>query len=254
MKFYSTEVFPLSKEYKKDEDWYIFQDIVFRAEKIISEFPKEKIDEYGKIVIGWLQIFDFFYHSPDHCLNNYMPDEDLEGLINFSNAFLIKNDYYELEANAFNISNWELVFALVSLYEIDHCMLFRSIISSGKISYPNYTKKEHYFSVALSALEAVILAENAKEQSFEIEKIVKSQRREQAKKAALERHRPTHELCSEFIKFYFDGNFKSKSNAADKFIDILEKEKRNILSPTNAKRTLLDALRKFIKEELDKYK
>ena len=50
------------------------------------------------------------------------------------------------------------------------------------------------------------------------------------------------------IDFYESNVFPDMSNAADTFLNQLDEEKSRILEPTNAKRTLVDALSAYKKK------
>lgn len=67
-----------------------------------------------------------------------------------------------------------------------------------------------------------------------------------AKKAAKKRHEPKNQLKQEFCEFWDRGNnHKSQADAARRFYNSLPKDKQ-LLSPTNAVRTLTAALSKHL--------
>lgn len=108
-----------------------------------------------------------------------------------------------------------------------------------------YAQDDSIFPVALSpyavdAMEAVCMAESVQGDvpRLQAAKIISGKSRN----AALIRHQATNELKREFILFCRSGNFKSKADAARRFYDSLDEEKRRLLAPTNAIRTLKEAL------------
>src|SRR3569623_1217585 len=98
---------------------------------------------------------------------------------------------------------------------------------------------------AVDAMEAVCMAECLqREPSRQAAKIISEQNR----KAALQRHVNTSELKRQLIEFFHTGTFKSMAEAARRFYDGLEEGKRKLLAPTNAIRTLTDALSAHLKQ------
>ena len=123
---------------------------------------------------------------------------------------------------------------------------YKKTIDSGKITYPNYNKREVFQSYAKPALEAILYAENATSETLDIESKIKETTSEKARHAASKRHEKYQPIYNEFIQFYYAGEYKVKAEAARQFIWI--KGIENIpLAPTNAERSLLDALRKHEK-------
>jgi len=113
-----------------------------------------------------------------------------------------------------------------------------------------YAEEDPIYHVALApyavdAMEAVCMAECLqREPSHEAVKIISERNR----KAALQRHVHTSELKRQFIEFFLAGTFKSMAQAAGRFLDGLEEGKRKLLAPTNASRTLTDALSAHLKK------
>jgi hypothetical protein len=104
---------------------------------------------------------------------------------------------------------------------------------------------------AIEAIEAVCIGETlleleAKEASVEQEvnkkiSLVRS-------RAAVQRHAKTNALKQRFIEFYRSGKYSSRADAASRFLSGLPDEERKLLAPTNAERTLRDALRKALRD------
>jgi hypothetical protein len=66
-----------------------------------------------------------------------------------------------------------------------------------------------------------------------------------AKQAAKAKHAPINQLKRDFINWYkHEAPETSKRQAAEIFLKGLPLEQKSLLAPTNAARTLLDALRK----------
>ena len=68
-----------------------------------------------------------------------------------------------------------------------------------------------------------------------------------SRQAAIARHAKSTALKQEFIEFYKQREYHSMSHAADRFLAQLDDIKIKILVPSNAKRTLTDALSKHLK-------
>ena len=246
IKFYQSDIFPLEKAYQEDEDWDIFRDIYYRAHIIISSFEHEAINKEAEIARNALFSIDRLSMSPESGFMDEIPEAHARGILNLSYAYRIKHGYKFFKSEKFAVNHWDLFFALIALYEIDTCMLIQQTMNTGRITYPKYNKREHFHAYAQSALESVIYAENDIELSDEVLKQVKETTSERARQAAFKRHEKTQDICHQFIRFYEEGDFKTKSSAADKFLKI-NASAETVLAPTNAKRTLLDALRKYQK-------
>lgn len=114
-----------------------------------------------------------------------------------------------------------------------------------------YAEDESIYPMGLSpyavdAMEAVCMAESLQGDIPRIQaaKIISAQKR----KAALKRHANTNNLKRQFIEFFHTETFKSMAEAARRFYDGLEEGKRKLLAPTNATRTLTDALSAHLKQ------
>lgn len=114
-----------------------------------------------------------------------------------------------------------------------------------------YAEDDAIYPIALSpyavdAMEAVCMAQclHRTEPSRQAAKIISDQNR----KAAIKRHLHITELKRQFIEFFLAGTFKSMAEAARRFYDSLEEGKRKLLAPTNAIRTLTDALSAHLKQ------
>ena len=246
IKYYREDIYPLDKSYLSDSDWDVFNDICYRAYKIISKHTPEIIKDHARMARENLISVDMLSKSTKNGFIDEIPDAHIRGIQNMSLSHLIKHGHEFFECDKFEVKHWGLYFALIALYEIDTCMLLQKPIDSGRITYPNYNKREVFQSYATPALEAVVYAENAETESLQIENKIKETTSEKAKHAASKRHEKYQVIYDEFFQFYDNGNYKNDTEAAREFL----KSKENVklpFAPTNAERSLLDALRKHKK-------
>lgn len=96
----------------------------------------------------------------------------------------------------------------------------------------------------LDAMECICIAESLIRQTNTVQK-VKQKVSLQKQNAAYLRHADSNQLKREFIHFYLSGTHKSRADAARRFYDSLPPNRKRILKPTNAVRTLTDGLREF---------
>ena len=68
-----------------------------------------------------------------------------------------------------------------------------------------------------------------------------------AHKAALKRHEPVQKIKNDLYAFYRAGRFRSQAEAVRRFMNTRDEESLRPLSPTNAERTLKEALSKYIR-------
>ena len=105
----------------------------------------------------------------------------------------------------------------------------------------------------LEAIDAVTYAEHLREAQddavAEADLLFSRQQRDKA----LKKHQPTKAAKEEFFLFWVPGEFKNKSEAARRFLEMLDQEERNPFKgkPENTLRTLIRALRDWLKEESD---
>lgn len=249
---YRTDIYPLPSSYEMDPDWTIFWDIAHRAQTIIAQYDKTTIHQHAETVRNHLFNVDYLSTSTENKFIDEIPDANIRGILNLSYAYRIKHGYRFFQSKRYPINHTDLYFALIALYEIDRAMMVDLTMQSGRYIYPNYNKRDNFHHCAHHALEAVIYAENAITLSDEVDNQVKEKTSERARQAAYKRHEKTRDFCNRFIQIYCGGVFKSKASAAREFIEMHDKDEIP-LAPTNAERTLLDALRKHEKS-LDKFK
>ncbi|MDP2242175.1 MAG: hypothetical protein Q8K18_18715 [Burkholderiales bacterium] len=70
-----------------------------------------------------------------------------------------------------------------------------------------------------------------------------------AKKAAQKRHEPLNQLKQEFCDFWGRGKHQSRAEAARRFYASLPADKKRLLVPSNAERTLTAALSKHLRSK-----
>ena len=178
-----------------------------------------------------------------------------------SEALLKCVEKYELDSDEINNLKWSDMFAvqalsfvsLVCTEEREHNELPENIRNNTNRQYENLYSAGMW---ALDAMESLGYAEmfNALEQkeheiNTNIEKVVVEKISLKNKKAGIARHSKSTALKKEFIQYYQSREFPSMSNAADMFLNQLNDEKRKILAPTNAKRTLIGALSLHLKSK-----
>ena len=78
-----------------------------------------------------------------------------------------------------------------------------------------------------------------------IEAEARHQLRQRNSQAVKQHHAAVKTLKQRFIDYYHADTFPSKRNAAELFYTGLPEDERRLLAPTNAVRTLTDALRDY---------
>lgn len=233
--------------------------IIYRSRTILSSRTKEDIYTINDLN---RYILSEFYNGLDDLLLAIEAEEkgglkpknttDSEPLLKCVEKFdLDSDDIYNLR--------WSEMFAVQALSfvslactdEREHNQLHENDRNNTNRQY------ETLYSVgmwALDAMESLGYAEmfnSLEKQEHEIdsniEKIVTEKISLKNKKAGIARHAKSTALKKEFIQFYISGDFPSMLNAADAFINQLNDEKSRILAPTNAKRTLVEALSSHLK-------
>lgn len=138
-----------------------------------------------------------------------------------------------------NVS-WPELFAVFSLGIIDGAVEFDR--SYGTLAQEDADFYHQWIGQrALDAMEAVCTAEGLLRHE-QMQKEQQKARSDANQRAALKSHQATNNLKREFIHFYLQGNYSSYAEAARRFYEGLEPEKKKLLKPTNAVRTLTDAL------------
>ena len=105
----------------------------------------------------------------------------------------------------------------------------------------------------LEAIDAVTYAEHLREAQddavAEADLLFSRQQRDKG----IKRHQATNAAKEEFFLFWAQREFKNKSEAARRFLEMLDEEDRNPFKgkPENTLRTLIRALRDWLKEESD---
>ena len=105
----------------------------------------------------------------------------------------------------------------------------------------------------LEAIEAVTYAERLFAAQDDAEAEVELLFSQQQRDKGIKRHQATNAAKEEFFLFWAQGDFKNRSEAARRFLEMLDQEHRNPFKgkPENTLRTLIRALRVWLKEESD---
>lgn len=85
----------------------------------------------------------------------------------------------------------------------------------------------------------------------EVQQKLSRSRKEKAANAATMKHFPIAELKEEFYNFYIKREYPSIVEAARRFLAQLPEEKKQLLTPSNAPRTLSEFLGRRLKQEKD---
>jgi len=237
--------------------------VIFRARAVLENVSKEDIDEAISL-IDWMvsQV-----ESTDNQLERRQReianrDEITEIFMERMKRFCCSviqikelEDEYDLCSLQGNQTwKWSQLYALYTLNIIGDAVERAIIINRdykgatyfgrSLANYVSYYLFEAYEMLAIAERKCV--EENITDY---VEKQTRSKISMRNQSAAIQRHAPVRKLKDEFITWYREnereGFFKSKTQAATKFFDNCSEEKRKLLAPTNAVRTLLDALKDY---------
>ena len=123
--FYRENIYPLDKTYQHVSEWDVFNDIGYRAYKIISKHTPEAISKHGKIAREYLFSVDMLSKTNRKDYLDKIPDAEIRGISNMSLSYQIKHGHDFFESENFDVKQWDVFFALIALYEIDTCMLLQ---------------------------------------------------------------------------------------------------------------------------------
>lgn len=156
-------------------------------------------------------------------------------------------EMYDIEAqSALPDAIWAEYFAILALAHIGEIATARRGPIFG--STLGAREKEWWFvesthAHAIQAMEAVCCAEHLVTQA--VVQVAKQEKISlQARQAAIKRHADITRLKQEFFDYYHAGTFSSYVAAAHSFYDGLPRDRQKLLAPTNAVRTLSEALSK----------
>ena len=232
--------------------------IIHRSRTLLLQRTKEEMYEINELC---RYIISEFHNTFDDLLLSFDEESgEFTGKQTTESEKLLKCvEKYDIDSYEIKNLKWSEMFAVqalsfVSLASFDehaHNKLHESVKSNANRQY------ETLYNIStwvLDAMESLGYAEmfNALEQkeheiNVNIEKVVVAKISLKNKKAGIARHAKSTALKKEFIDYFQSGYFPSMSNAADTFLNQLDDEKRRILAPTNAKRTLTEALSSHLK-------
>jgi len=117
--------------------------------------------------------------------------------------------------------------------------------------YEQLGNSAYFILLAAEILELAHIRRCEESKNINNAKFIKSIISEKMSLAALEKHRPTREIKNDFIKEFLSnpGKYPSQSEAARRFYDALPETKKRHLAPTNAIRTLCNALSSTLKTQ-----
>lgn len=230
-----------------------FRQIVYRARKILSGRSRREVVATAD-TLSWLLLCDAAQEINLDLLERQAEELEEENgdsnPLTLSDAQLLAHivetvSLEDINEAVPNLTAPEL-YAVLALGLIDEAAEWEQHYMQA-----GYAEDDSIYPIALSpyavdAMEAVCMAEclQRSEPSRQAAKIISEQNR----KAAIKRHSLINELKRQFIEFFLAGTFKSMAEAARRFYDGLEEGRRKLLAPTNAIRTLTDALSAHLKQ------
>jgi len=233
------------------EDYkFEFVNVVERAKRLLGRWDyhelKEQIDD-----INWL-IFklDLERRNPTGESGVVDPGEKDATI-----PSLIRNHIDEIELNQDTDFSWSQYFGLLALGIIGEALATIHVVENYEVDDMRGALPAKMGSAAIDAVEAVSFGEafldaERRETSIEahIELKTKKSISLRNSKAAIQSHSKINKLKQDFIQFYLSGEHQSRAEAARRFLMRSSEERRSLLVPTNAVRTLTDALRAYEKQ------
>ena len=147
-------------------------------------------------------------------------------------------------------ADWSDYFAVLSLaYIAQAATAYKAFMTGEKAPKREATEAFNINNDKIRATEAITYAEFilelnqlTKNLDAKIEAEARNQLRQQNSQAVKQRHADIKALKQRFIDYYYTETFPSKQNAAEQFYTGLTDDEKRLLAPTNAVRTLTDAL------------
>lgn len=141
---------------------------------------------------------------------------------------------------------WSEIFAVLALGLMDEASEWVKKYEKQYVPVDDFTRVSTLGPYLVEAMGAVSMAEYA----VQLEHMHKERQKisNVRRKAALQRLKGVSALKRELIEFYHKGKFKSLAEAVRCFYAGLDNEKKRLLAPTNAERTLRQALSAHLKE------
>jgi len=245
-RFFSFEWFDPKTGIPPDEFFGRFKDIAGRSRAILEERSAEEIIAMSD-VISWLlshkQVIQNIVESigvDDD--DDEMDESHYDGSFDEAKILTFCMENVDLDfAHDIDGLGWHELFAAHALACIaDAC---KRIYENGPDPAPIAKEMAPIFigAEALDAMECVCIAEGLIRKN-ELKQKISFEKQE----AAFKRHSGTNQIKREFIHYYEVGKFQSQAEAARKFYNSLPPDQKKLLKPSNAVRTLTDALRKHL--------
>ena len=229
--------------------WERFNQIADRARQILKDRSRQEI-EYAALAVDWmLSKGNSTNPSPAGALRTYV-DIDLFGFDGVED---------------FRSATWPEFFAALALGLLEEAFLAwqhkTPYYEAGLDSEDDGAafEKTHYYNrfdayeFVCEALDAVCMAESLLRESLVAQEIQRKHKKKielRNKKAAIAKHAPLNQLKKECIRWYLSGSFPSKREAARRFYESLPESRRKLLAPSNAIRTLTQAISDYEKGRL----
>jgi len=230
---------------------FTFIYLVERARRLLDnsdlEKSKEKLDD-----LDWFPLIldpDRFIPDASEKLREVEPHER-----DATQPSLVYHHMQDFEQDDLKGYTWSEYFALMALNCISQVWLYEALFANTDFKESEYVR---YLQNALAhftaeAAEAVTLGEQILErESGNVELLVSKKFSERNSAAVQKHHEKITQLKQEFFTYYDTGDSPSQAAVVRKFLGELTNEKRKLLAPTNAERTLLGALRTYYKSTDD---
>jgi hypothetical protein len=232
---------------------FTFIYLVERARRLLAncdlEKSKEKLDD-----LDWFPLIldpDRFISDASEKLREIEPHER-----DATQPSLVYHHMQDFDQDDLKGYTWSEYFALMALNCISQVWLYEALFED-----PDFKESEYirYLQNTLAhftaeAAEAVTLGEQLLEReraSGNVELLVSKKISERHSAAVRRRHEKITQLKQEFFTYYDTGGLLSQAVAVRKFLGELTNEKRKLLAPTKAERTLLGALRTHLQSTDD---
>lgn len=216
---------------------------------ISFEEAKEILRSIDWLFMCWVHPEEMQEHEPVlEELSTYMkfrdryevPDPTLYSLT--ATLFLCRDDAITLEIIGQSNINWPIWFAVLAkafcLCAIREQRRFVEEVRNGANDISEWNLRRIGDSMC-NAVEAITYAERLMNADDSLREKV----REFTKRAAVSRHAATNALKEEFSTYFGSKKFPSRAEAARKFYESLPADKKRLLKPTNAIRTLTESIK-----------
>lgn len=241
--------------------------ILFRVKRLLSSRTKKEIDELVLIIDAIVSDFFDSTKALDRIIADTEGGPSLECRINEDAHGITAAEYLSMMAGV-DLSdlshtlhpNWNEVFSLLALNLVGEAAAedaYQQSKNNNNEYKQSYLRGNHAAHYLFDACEILHIAERLTESpgfvSAGVDAVAGRQISIRNGLAAKRKHAPIQKIKDMFIKWFLehsnDGTFKSRSDAARKFYSNLEADLRKLMAPTNAERTLKDALREFEKSK-----